>query len=251
MLARFAGVIRYRYAPESVRIYSAVVRRWMQFGGLPGHIDGALLIRYLHARRDVVSDAAVNVDIKGLRLFYGVQIELGDASAVELEKIPRQRATVARQPRVLDESAVATLLTSIPIDTYDGLRDYVMIRLLLETGMRSGEVARMEVPDLLTDDSIYVPSPAGRAQDRYIPITGALAGLLRGYLHARAARGGSRVRAMWLTKHNRPLRGARAVWDVVSRRMWSALHRRAGVADLERAAVGRAWRGHGVQPRYA
>ena len=171
VLSRFAGVIRYRYAPESVRIYSNAVRRWLQFGGLPGHIDGALLIRFLHARRAAVSDASVNVDIKALRLFYCVQVELCEASTAELEKIPKQRKTISRVPRVLDASAVGTLLASIPIDTYEGLRDYVMIRLLLETGLRSGEMARMEVPDLLADNTIYVPSPALRAQGRYIPVT--------------------------------------------------------------------------------
>lgn len=243
-VARFAGVVGYRYSAETVRIYSAVVRRWFQFGGVPGHIDRPMLLAYLRARTHAVSDAAVNIDIKGLRLFYRVQAELGYASAVELSKIPQQRRQHAGMPRVLDEEAVGALLASLPLDDFSGLRDYAMIRLILETGLRPGEVAAMEVVDVLEDRALYVHAVGTRGRDRYVPITEELWGVLHGYMHARTQRGVGRLRAFWVTVYNKPLRGPRAVWDVVSRRMWAGLGRRAGVADLQRAATGRAWRGH-------
>lgn len=244
VLRRFAGVIGYRYAPETVRIYVATVRRWLQFGGHAGHIDHGLMVSYLARRREAVSDASVNMDIKGLRLFYRVQADLGDAAAEELAKIPKQRRTVARLPRVLSDEAVAQLLGSLRVDTFDGLRDYVMIRLLLETGLRSGEVAMMEVPDLLSDGTLYVHPLGSRGRERYVPLTPEMVGLLEGYLHARAQRGAGRMRAFWVSVYNKPLRGGRAIWDAVSARMWTALHRRAGVADLQRIAKTGPWRGH-------
>lgn len=244
ILSRFEGVIRFRCAAETVRLYSSAARRWLQFGGAPGHIDEPLLLRYLGARRDAVSDAAVAVDVKGLRLFYRVQAELGDAALEELGKIPKVKRPVHRVPRILDEEAIAQILTSLPLDDFAGLRDYTLIRLLLETGLRSGEVAAMEVTDLLPDGMLYVHAVGARGRDRYVPMSEDLRGVLQGYLHARAQRGVGRLRALWVTVYNAPLRGPRAVWDIVSTRIWEACHARAGVADLHRAAVGRAWRGH-------
>lgn len=244
ILSRFEGVIRFRCAAETVRLYGAAVRRWLQFGGVPGHIDVSLLLRYLGARRDAVSDAAVAVDVKGLRLFYRVQAELGDAAAEELLKIPKVTRPTHRLPRVLDADAIARVLTSLPLEDFSGIRDYALLRLLLETGLRSGEIAAMEVMDMLTDGTLYVRSVGARGRDRYVPLSEDLRGVLQGYLHARAQRGAGRMRAMWVTAHNKPLSGSRAVWDIVSKRMWAGIHSRAGVADLQRAAVGRAWRGH-------
>ncbi len=243
-VARFEGVIRYRCAAETVRLYGAAVRRWMQVGGVGGHIDEALLLRYLGARRDAVSDAAVAIDVKGLRLFYRVQAELGDASIEELKKLPQAKRPVYRLPRVLDDEAIAAVLTSLPLDEFAGLRDYALFRLILETALRSGEVAAMEVPDLLQDGTLYVHALGARGRDRYVPLSEDLRGVLDGYLHARAQRGAGGARALWLTVRNAPLRGPRAVWDIVSTRMWAGIHARAGVADLQRAASGRAWLGH-------
>lgn len=244
ILARFAGVIRFRHAPETVRAYTAGVRRWFQFGGRPGHIDQLLLASYLRSRRERVSDSAVLADRKALMMFYRVQAELGEASPEELQKLPRMPRSEPLLPRTLDTDAVAAVLTSLPLTEFVGLRDYAMIRLILETGLRSGEVAMMETQDLLPDGMLYVHPLGVRGRERYVPMSDDLLGVIDGYLHARAQRGAGRLRALWVTSHNKPLSGPRAVWDIVSKRIWSAIHTRGGVADLQRAAVGRAWRGH-------
>lgn len=241
-MARFAALLGHSRAPDTSRLYVAAVRRWLQFGGLGGHIDADLLSSYMYARRKAVSDAAINIDIKALRAFYGLQADMGECTRTELAKIPKLRKPCARMPKVLDVDAVAAVLARIPLDSFAGLRDFAIIRLILETGLRAGEVARMETSDLLTDGTIYVHGKGGR--DRYVPVTDELAGTLQGYLHARAQRRPGNCPALWLTTLGKPLSDRRAVWDVVSKRIWAGIHARCGVMDLQRASVGRAWRGH-------
>ena len=241
-MRRFAGVVGHGRAPETVRKYVAVVRRWLAFGGLPGHVDETVLLRFLASRRRVVSDASVVSEVRGLKAFYRVQVQLGEASESELLKLPKMRVPPVRMPRILGEDAVARLLTSLPLNDFLGLRDYAMIRLILETGLRSGEVHLMDVPDLL-DGSLYVHALGRRGRDRYVPVSDDLRGVLDGYLHARSQRGAGRLRAFWLTAHNKRIRNARGVWEAVQRRMWASLGSRSGVADLQRAAQAGGWRG--------
>lgn len=242
LLARFAALLAHSRSQDTKRLYVAAVRRWLQFGGHGGHVDAELLTSYLYARRQAVSDAAVNIDIKALRAFYGIQSDLGESTRSEATKIPRQVKPQARLPKVLDAEAVALTLARIPLDTFSGLRDFTIIRLILETGLRAGECARMETSDLLTDGSIYVHGKGGR--DRYVTVTEELAGTLQGYLHARAQRRAGNCPALWLTTLGKPMRDRRSIWDVVSKRIWAGIHARCGVMDLQRASVGRAWRGH-------
>ncbi len=72
----------------------------------------------------------------------------------------------------------------LPLDTFLGLRDYAMILTLYVTGLRAGEMIRMCTSHLVSDGMLYVQGKACR--DRYVPLGAPLAGVLEGYLHARA-----------------------------------------------------------------
>src|SRR5882762_3895276 len=57
--------------------------------------------------------------------------------------------TVPEQPvPVLDDGALASLLASCKGNTFENRRDSAIIRLLVDTGMRAGEICGLSVEDL-------------------------------------------------------------------------------------------------------
>lgn len=231
------------YSEATRRVYGSAVRAWMLAGGEPGHVDPDCLARYLARRRRDVSQAAINIDIKALKSFYRLQVALDACAPGDLGTIPRQRKPPERVPRTLDADQFAQVLAAIDLDTFVGIRDLTIVRTLYETGLRAGELARLETSHLLPDGVIYVHRGKGGV-DRYIPITESTQALLQGYLIARAStRPGKRL-ALWVRDDGLPLKNGRSIWGIVSRRVWSALHSRAGFARVQRLAGGRPWQGH-------
>jgi integrase/recombinase XerD len=243
-----AAVVRFaRYlgglgrSPDTVRLYAGAVRRWFAAGGAPDVLDRDLLLRYLAVRRQALAVATVNIDIKALRAFYAVQADFGGCSDVEYCKLPKMRRSPTRLPRFLTPDQIGEVLGALPLDSYVGIRDYAIIRTLYETGLRSSELARMQIGSVLDDRTIYVERGKGGV-DRYVPFGQELQGVLEGYLRARARLRPGKLLALWLTRDGAPLRNGRSVWEIVSRRVWAALGTRAGYDRIR--GTGRAWAGH-------
>ena len=227
-------------SPHTVRLYLGAIERWLAAGGEPGHVDGGRLARWLAQRRATVATATVNLDIKGLRAFYRLQYDWGDCSATDLQRLPRQRRAPERMPRVLSDEDVGRVLGALPLDTFIGLRDYAMLLMLYTVGLRASELIGMELGDLIDGDVLFVRGKGAR--HRYVPIGKQLAGVLEGYLHARAALRPGKRNAFWLRQDARPLANGRSVWEIVSKRLWDALGVRCGDGRVLRG--GRPWTGH-------
>lgn len=240
-LERFARFLVVKgYAAATQRLYMGTVERWFAAGGSPGHVDMELLQGWLRRRRLQTSPATVNLEIKGLLAFYRYAEVFHDVPATELHKIPRMKKLPARLPRWLSDAEVGTVLGRLPLDTFVGLRDYAMILTLYVTGLRAGELIRMRTDHLLAGDQLYVEGKARR--DRYVPTGRPLAGVLEGYLHARAALKPGKTHTFWLSRSGVPLRNGRSVWEITSRRIWQALGVEGGISKVSRG--GRPWQGH-------
>lgn len=227
-------------SPDTVRLYVGAVRRWLAAGGAPGHCDEALVVRYLATLRARLAPASVNLAIKALRAFYRLQAELEACSGDEAARLPPLRRPPERIVRFLTVEQFGSVLASLPLATFAGVRDFTLLRVLFETGLRAGEAWRLEVGSILPDGMLYVRGKARR--DRYAPIGEDLALALDGYLRARATTRPGKRAALWLTPKGRPLASPRSVWEIVSRRVWGALHRAGGWHAVARA--GKPWRGH-------
>ena len=227
-------------AARTRTLYSRAVMRWFEFGGVPGHVDGALLARFLATRRLTCGQAAINMDNKALRAFYRCQVAWGDVDGGQLLKFPRQRKPPARTVRWLTDDQIGAVLAACPLDTFIGLRDFAMILTLYAAGLRAGELIGMQVGDFIDRSLLYVVGKGGRA--RYVPTGDQLAGVLDGYLHARGGLRPGKKSTFWLRADGRPLRNGRSVWEIVSKRLWQALGIAGGLHRVNRG--GRPWTGH-------
>lgn len=194
-------------------------------------------------RRQNVSTAAVNIDIKALRAFYRLQVALDACAPSDLAKIPRQRKPPERVPRTLSADELADVFASLDLSTFIGVRDLTIIRTLYESGLRSSELARLELGDILDDGVIFVRRGKG-GRDRYVPITDETHALLRAYITTRATTRPGKRCALWVRDDGIPLRNGRSIWEIVSKRVFTALHCRAGYRRIQRLAGGRPWQGY-------
>ena len=232
-----AGMGRSR---DTRRLYVGAAQAWLRAGGHPGHVDGALLARYLAGRRERCAPSTVNLDIKGLKAFYRLQVDCGAATPADVRQLPKLRKVPPRLPRWLTDAQVGEILGACPLDTFIGLRDYAIVLTLYTTGLRASELAGMALGDFIDDEVLYTVGKGRQA--RYLPTGEQLAGVLNGYLHARAGLRPGKRNAFWLRADGKPLRNGRSIWEIVSKRIWHALGIRSGLHRVNRG--GQPWTGH-------
>jgi site-specific recombinase XerD len=100
---------------------------------------------------------------------------------------------------VLTDDDLRRLLATCDETTFEGLRDVAIIRLLLDTGMRSGELAGLNVNDLDLDDSVALVLGKGR-RPRACPFGAKTTRALDRYDRARRKHRLQAMPALWLTR---------------------------------------------------
>lgn len=219
--------------------------RWLAAGGVPGHIDADLVWRFLGARRRAVGLAAVNIDLKAMRAFYRCMESYGVATTGTVDKVPPMRRQLPRLVRWYSEDQVAALLAAPERGSWRGLRDYAVLRVLADTGLRGGEVARMAIGDVMPDGWLFVRGSKG-GRDRYVPCTAGLTATLLEWLRRRGeARPGKRSE-LFVTQSGRPFSGSGTVWAILQRYARTALGANLAIGKLDgrRVARGLPWQGH-------
>ncbi|MCD1261256.1 tyrosine-type recombinase/integrase [Paenibacillus athensensis] len=101
------------------------------------------------------------------------------------------------------EEQVHAILQQPNRETFTGLRDYVMMLILLETGMRVMELVNMKVSDIeFHEGTIRIPSGKGR-KPRIVPIQKTCLYHLDRYIRER---GSQPFDDFWITLNNKPFR---------------------------------------------
>ena len=222
-MERFDRYLMVRHCSEHTRrLYGAAVARWFAAGGHPGHIDQPLVLRFLAGRRRAVGAAAVNIDIKGMRAFYRWQQANGEVSPAALALLPRQTKPPGRPVLWLTDDQIQLALDGCDLGTFIGIRDHALLLCLYATGLRATEASNLTLGALLPDGLIYVQAGKG-GRDRYVPTGRQLDASLARYVTVRAALRPGKRQALWLGANGRPLRGGRAVYQIVSGRLRAAL----------------------------
>ncbi len=187
-------------APATVRNYLADVRgfvRWLQT-----HRPRALALPhptdFQHYRDHLITDtqhlpATVNRRLQALRMFGRClhekgRVEKNPASAIQL--VPNGHNENI-QPRVLDYDEIQRLIVAVRAGARPSLmhRDYAIIELMLQAGLRVNEVAALTIDDIVPTREGMRLLVRGAAQDHYreVPLNETLARALREYIQVRPA----------------------------------------------------------------
>ena len=78
-----------------------------------------------------------------------------------------------------------SILHSFDTKTYLGMRNYTIIRLFLDTGMRLSELSQLQLTDVNLEEGFILVHGKG-AKDRYVPIGRSTIKCLWNYIKKRA-----------------------------------------------------------------
>lgn len=213
------------FAPATIRNYTADVRglmRWMHqrrngsAPELPQTQDFETYRDYL-INDTTQSPATVNRRLQALRAFglfmhsHGLATE-NPARALRLVSSEQQETP----PRVLDADEIAQLIVAVRAGASRRLmpRDYAIIELMLQAGLRVNEVAQLNLQDIVpTANGLrLVIQGAAEHHFRQVPLNEPLARALREYLQVRPAL--PDVQAVFVSQQGKPL-SARSIQRLV------------------------------------
>lgn len=129
-------------------------------------------------------ESAINARLRAIRSFFNFleRERMVVQNPMDSVKLVRQKQTVIE---TFSREQIHALLKQPDQRTFTGLRDYTMILLLLETGLRIKELVNIRMDDVKFDESmIRVRSPKG-TQERVVPFQSTMKRLLRKYIAIR------------------------------------------------------------------
>jgi len=218
-------------AAMTVLRYETLARRFLTARVTPtdelgvAGLDGAVVARFLLGECGRVCLGSAKGKVAELRSLLRFLHVRGFTSRSLAESVPGvagwREATI---PPTMPQSDIEALLADCDRSTLDGARDHAMLMLLARLGLRSIEIARLQLDDLDWRAGYLLVRGKARRDDR-LPIPNDVGAALAEYL---AVRGRHDSRSVFLTLRapTRPIR-ADLVGDVVQRHC-----RQAGVAHV-------------------
>lgn len=222
------------------RVFVGLVRRWLDAGGVAGHLDSGRFATFLRRERDRVGASQCNNIISACRAFYRAMAAAGHCAPGEDLRLPKLRRPPRPAPRYLTADQVAALLAAPDPRTWLGCRDAAVLRLLAGTGLRTGQLVGLTLGDVLADDMLYVRGSC-RDRDRYVPLSPELRAAIDDWLRRRCEAHPGKRSALFVTARGLPM-GADTARRIVDHHARASLGRAMGIAQLARAGV--PWAGH-------
>lgn len=169
------GVVRYgQWCREERKQTSSLVSAEL-------YVDHVRRSRSQHAAR---SEARA---LKAFGKFWAE--EFGDADPYAKLRLPKEPEPSSRSARMATQEDLAKLLATCNRSTFVGERDYAIITMLANTGMRRSEVINLRLEDAdLARQTIFVRTGKNAAARRTIHMTEELQGVLLKYLRKREAK---------------------------------------------------------------
>ena len=213
-------------APSTIASYLRVGENlvgYLREAGMPttaGAITRDHVEAFLAALMERVSPATVAKHYRSMQQLFRWLTEDGEIPRSPMERM-RPPAVPEQPVDILTDDELRALLDAARGNTFENRRDTAMLRMLIDTGMRAGELAGLNVDDLDSEHSVALVMGKGR-RGRAVPYGAKTADALRRYLRARTTHPQAALPALWLGKKGR-------VTDSGVRQM---LERRAAQADV-------------------
>lgn len=176
--------------PGTIKSYqdaAGVLLAYLRGRGMPTSVAGIArehLETFLADRRDQVSPATVAKEYRSLQQLWRWLVDDGEIDRSPMERM--RPPSVPEQPvAVLDAETLGRLLAVCKGNLFVNRRDTAIIRLLVDTGMRAGELIGLAVDDLDREQAVaFVTGKGGRG--RACPYGMRTADALQRYVRARA-----------------------------------------------------------------
>lgn len=173
----------------TIRYYLNVLKDFVKFAlvvgvNRPADLTVENVEKMIQAKLDSgVKPTTVNTSLKGWRTFIRFLYEKGHIPkdiAADIKLLRTERRIIP----AFTKTQIRQLLAAPDKSTFTGFRDYVLMLLLLETGVRISEVERIKITDINWSEKVIKIFGKGR-KERYVPFQSTLARELKRYINAR------------------------------------------------------------------
>lgn len=255
-------------APRTVELYvqhASALAAFLDETGMPGavaHLTREHVEAHIADLLDRGTPANAAIHYRSLQQFFRWCVDEGEIGTSPMAKMRAPKVPEPMTP-VISERHLKALLGTCKGRDFDSRRDYAVMCLLLDTGMRRGELVGIALADIDLDGRLVKVLGKGR-RERKVPISGETVKALDRYLRVRREHpkaDGSE--ALWLGRYG--AMGGTGIYQMLKRRsleagiervhphqwrhtfasMW--LHKGGQETDLMRLA---GWRSRSMLERY-
>ena len=180
-----------RYSPRTIILYEGYLKQFCAHESLPENGEGLEDVLPLQIRTwlaDMLksgnSSRTANLKICTLNRYYKYMMRTGKMTQNPVERVPRPKM-VKRLPAFLDAKNLNAHIDSLKerdAEDYISQRNYMMLELLYNTGMRRMELLGLQVADVDMSGKIIRVRGKGD-KSRELPLTNELLLLLKHYIN--------------------------------------------------------------------
>ena len=172
----------------TIRFYEYVIGKFLRFieeNNLDSSVEAThhhILPFFSHLQQQNLSPSTYHTLFRGIRVFTRFLHHEGYVKdEIRLPKVRQPHTTISP----LNPSQMKAMLHSFDTKTYLGLRNYTIIRLFLDTGMRLSELSNLRLTEVNLEEGFVLVHGKG-AKDRYVPIGRSTIKCLWNYIKKRA-----------------------------------------------------------------
>ncbi len=174
------------YSPKTIRIYNYIFDSFKKFiGNTPIEKADVNTLRqyFIYLQDKGLSPATRSLHYRHLKHFFNFLMAEGHVNENPLQNIKKPRIPKTL-PRTLDDKEVKSLLSACNKKKFTGYRNYCMLLLFLDTGIRLSECLNLQIVDLdLENRSVKVYGKGHK--ERYVYLGQKTLRALKKYLNWR------------------------------------------------------------------
>lgn len=196
-----------RKSPQTVKSYGDGVRRflaWAERTGVPPTLDrrtvSAFIADLMDAGAEATTARARHLALKRFTAWLADEGEL-DVDPLIGSKPPRLDAKVVHP---LSEDQLKALIAACKGRDFRDVRDEAIVRFMLETGARAGEVVALQIDDVDLREQRAVVRRGKGGKGRVVPFGPQTGTALARYLRQRAAHRLAATPALWVGDRGKP-----------------------------------------------
>jgi len=192
---------------STLRFYEYVIGKFLRYikeNNLDLSVESIhqhILPFFSHLQQQNLSPSTYHTLFRGIRAFTRFLYEEKYVqNEIRLPKVRKPSSTIYP----LTPTQMRKVLYSFNSNTYLGLRNYTIVRLFLDTGMRLGELSQLQLMDVNLEDGFVMVHGKG-GKDRYVPIGREMVKGLWKYIKTRATMEDFQTSSLFLTEKGKPL----------------------------------------------